>query len=420
VTAESFSYVDAKRWVYVAFDAADGAGHNEHGGFPRNLVIPISMTLSALNFRRALTALAFTAITTTAHADQIVKIGFTGPLSGGLAALGVDNRDGLLMAISDLNAKGIQVGGRKIRFEAAVNDDAGDPRQGVQVAQLMADSKIDFVVGPLNSGVAIPASHVYNGAGMLMMTVASNPQVTEQGYKRVFRIGPNDIQLGTKMAIYAAKEMKLTNVAVIDDRTTYGQGLAAEFIGEANRQGIKVVTKQYTTDKATDFSAILTAIRAAKPDAIFFGGTSSQAGPLLRQMHALGVNVKLLGGDGICSSETAKLSGGTADGAVLCAQGGAMLEKAVSGSAFVAKYRSVYKRDPLMYAAAFYDAAMMLADAMQKTGSTDPGKVSDQLSKSTFKGVMGEYSFNDKRDMKSTAITVFAFKDSQPVALQSF
>jgi len=367
----------------------------------------------------ALMAAAISVSSLAVHAQQVVKIGFSSPLSGGQSGYGVDNRDGLLLAVKELNAKGIKVGKQKVQFEVVASDDAADPRQGVSVAQIMVDSKINYVIGPYNSGVAIPASRVYNDAGTVLLTVASNPKVTEQKYARLFRVGASDSQLGAKMAVYAAKNMKVKNVAVIDDRTSYGQGLAGEFTAEAKRQGLTLVSEQFTTDKATDFTAILTAIKATKPDAIFFGGYSSQAGPMLRQINALGMQAKLLGGDGICSSETARLSGGVADNMVLCTQGGGMLEKVDVGRAFIQKYRAAYKRDPLTYAASFYDAGMLLANAMEKTDSLDPGKIADYLAKNSFTGVVGEYSFNDKHDLKSSTVTVFTFKEGQPVPLLS-
>lgn len=287
------------------------------------------------NISMALMAATISASSLAVHAQQVVKIGFSSPLSGGQSGYGVDNRDGLLLAVKEMNAKGIKVGQQKLQFEVVASDDGADPRQGVSVAQIMVDSKINYVVGPYNSGVAIPASRVYNDAGTVLLTVASNPKDTQQNYTRLFRVGANDSQLGAKMAVYAAVNMKIKNVAVIDDRTSYGQGLAGEFTAEAKRQGLNIVSQQFTTDKATDFTAILTAIRATKPDAIFFGGYSSQAGPMLRQSSALGMQAKLLGGDGICSSETARLSGDSADNMVLCTQGGGMLEKADAGRAFM-------------------------------------------------------------------------------------
>ena len=346
-----------------------------------------------------------------------VRIGFSSPLSGGQASYGQDNRDGAQLAVDQLNAKGVTVAGKKVKFELVPQDDGADPRQGVQAAQKMADDKIHYVVGPYNSGVTIPASRVYNDAGIVVLTVASNPQVTQQGYTKLFRVGANDLQLGGKMAVYAAKDMKIKTVALVDDRTAYGQGLAKEFAAEAAKHDIKVVSTQFTTDKATDFTPILTAIRAAKPDAIFFGGYSAQAGPMLRQMKQLGLKIPLLGGDGICSTETERLSGGTAGDNVLCTQGGALLDKADAGRTFLKAYRDAYKRDPLTYAVAFYDAVGLVADAMQKAGSTEPGPVAEQIAKGAYQGVAGEYAFDDKHDLKSSAVTVFTFKGDQLVPL---
>lgn len=370
---------------------------------------------------RLLASVALGVAAFAVQAQEVVKIGFTGPLSGGQAAYGVDNRDGLLLAVKELNAKGVQVGGKKVTFEVMAQDDAADPRQGVAVAQVLADAKVRYVVGPYNSGVAIPAGRVYHEAGMLMLTVASNPKVTQLGYPRLFRVGVNDAQVGISMAAYAAKTMKVKNVAVVDDRTAYGQGLVSEFVAEAKRQGLNIVKQEFTTDKATDFTPILTSIRSAKPDAVFYGGYSSQAGPMLRQMATLGLSAKLLGGDGICTTETSRLSGNAAaDGNVFCTQAGVILDQADAGRAFAAKYKAAYQRDPLTYAVSFYDAAMLLADAMQKTGSTDPGKLSEFLAKGNYKGVAGEYYFTASHDLKFSPVSVYGFKDGQPQALTSY
>ncbi|WP_157271253.1 branched-chain amino acid ABC transporter substrate-binding protein [Azohydromonas aeria] len=367
----------------------------------------------------ALAPILLTAASVGAQAQEVVKIGFTGPLSGGQAAYGVDNRDGLLLAVKELNAKGVTVGGKKVTFEVVAQDDAADPRQGVAVAQVLADAKVRYVVGPYNSGVAIPAGKVYHEAGMLMLTVASNPKVTQLGYPRLFRVGVNDAQVGIAMAAYAAKTMKAKNVAVVDDRTAYGQGLVAEFMAEAKRQGLNVVKQEFTTDKATDFTSILTSIRSAKPDAVFYGGYSSQAGPMLRQMVSLGLPAKLLGGDGICTTETSRLSGNVADGNVFCSQAGVVLGQAEAGRAFAAKYKAAYQRDPLTYAVSFYDAGLLLADAMQKTGSTDPGKLAEFIAQGNWKGVAGEYSFTPQHDLKNSPVSVYGFKGGQPEVLGS-
>ncbi|WP_066340414.1 branched-chain amino acid ABC transporter substrate-binding protein [Azohydromonas lata] len=377
---------------------------------------PLGVRQSVFAFLATMLACAASA----AHAQDVVKIGLSSPLSGSQSAYGADNRDGLLLAVKEINAKGIQVGGRQVSLQVVAEDDAGDPRQGVSVAQKLADAKVGFVVGPYNSGVAIPASRVYNDAGMVVLTVGANPKLTELGHPRLFRIGGNDKQVGAAMAIYAARELKAKQVAVVDDRTAYGQGLAAEFMAEARRQGLSIVRQEFTTDKATDFTAILTAVRAAKPDVIVFGGFSLQAGPMLRQMVSLGIHAKLLGGDAICDTETSRLSAGLADGRTLCMQARLILDKTEAGRIFAAKYKATYQRDPLTYAANFYDGAMLLADAMQKANSTDPGKVAEQIAKGTYKGVVGEYSFTDGHDMKTLPVTVYGFKGGQLQPLVSF
>ena len=352
--------------------------------------------------------------------ETIVKIGHSGPLSGSQSFSGKDNENGARLAIEELNAKPMTIGGKKVRFELQSEDDQGDPKAGVNVAQKMIDAGIRFVVGPYNSGVAIPASRVYNDGGAVVATVASNPKVTQQGYKNLYRINASDSQLGSKMALYAAKEMKIKNVAVIDDRTAYGQGVAEEFKKQAKASGLNVVGHEFTTDKASDFNSILTNLKAKKPDAIFFGGYAPQGGPMARQMKTLGFNTKLLGGDTVCVPELAKLGGDAVGDNVLCAQGGAILDKAASGPEFKAKYKKRFNQDPDVYAASYYDGVMMYADAMKRADSVEPAKVGAEIGKGSYKGVAGTYAFDDKGNMKSSPVTIFTFKNGQPTPLTSY
>ena len=355
-----------------------------------------------------------------AHAQERVRIGFMSPITGPQAGYGIDNRDGAALAIKELNAKGVKIGGKPVILELDVNDDVADPRQGVQVAQALVDKKVRFVLGPYNSGVTMPASRVFSDGGVIVLTVASNPRITQQpNQSNLFRIGATDNQLGAKMAVYAAQDLKVKTVAVIDDRTAYGQGVAQEFTAQATKLGLKVVAKEFTNDKATDFSSILTAVKAAKPDAVFYGGYSAQGGPMLRQMRGLGIAVPLLGGDGICSTETATLSQITTELNVYCTQGGALIDRSAKGKQFLEKYKAEFKRDPLTYAASFYDGAYLLAGAMEATQSTDPKKVGEHLAKSSHAGVAGEYAYDDKHDLKSSAVTVFTFKGKDVVPLKS-
>ena len=352
--------------------------------------------------------------------EQTVVIGLTGPLSGSNAFAGKDNENGVRLAIEDLNNKKITVGGKTIKFELQSEDDQCDPRAGVMVAQKLMDSNVKFVMGPYCSGVAVPASRLYNQGGAMMSTVGTNPKVTLGGYANVFRIIASDNQIGASMASYASKVLKLKTVAVIDDRTAFGQGVAEEFTKEANKLGLNVVAKEFTTDKATDFTAILTSLKAKKPEAIFFGGYAPQAGPMARQMQQLAVKAKLLGGDTLCSPEMGKLGGDAVNDVVFCAQGGSILDKAANGPAFKAKFKKRFGLDPDVYAAPFYDQTMFIGESIQKTNSIDPNKVGAEIYKASYKGIVGTYAYDHKGNMKQAPITVYTFKNTVPVPLASY
>ena len=218
-------------------------------------------------------AIAAVAGMASAQDTQVVKIGHVAPMSGGQAHYGKDNENGVRMAIEELNTQNIVIGGKKIKFEIAAEDDAADPKQGTAVAQKLCDAKVAGVVGHLNSGTTIPASKIYNDCGIPHVTgAATNPNLTKPGYKTTYRIIANDNALGAGLAFYAADALKLKKIAVIDDRTAYGQGVADVFKKTAVTKGIQIVDEQFTTDKATDFMAILTAIKSKGADAIFYGG----------------------------------------------------------------------------------------------------------------------------------------------------
>lgn len=367
-----------------------------------------------------LAVMMFGLMSCTQAQEAVIKIGLSSPLTGPQASAGKDNQNGLTLAIEELNAKGVMIDGKKAKFELVAEDDQADPKQGVAVAQKLVDSQVKAVVGPYNSGVTIPASRVYNDAGLVVATVASNPKITEQGYKNLFRVAASDSALGAKMAEYAAKVLKLKTVAILDDRTAYGQGLAQEFEKAAKTHGLQIVGHEYTTDKATDFSAVLTNFKSKKPQAIFYGGYAPQGGPLARQMKTLGLTAKLLGGDGICSPEMGKIGGDAVGDNVMCTQSGAMLDKVANGPAFATKFQKRFNIAPEVYAISFYDAMMLVAHSMQEAKSSDPAKYAEVMRQSSFKGVAGEYSFDAKGDLKSSPVTVYSFKNGLPVALASF
>jgi branched-chain amino acid transport system substrate-binding protein len=346
--------------------------------------------------------------------DLIVKIGHVGPTSGAIAHLGKDNELGARMAIDELNAKGVSIGGKKAKFELLAEDDAGDPKQGTAAAQKLMDAKVNGVVGHLNSGTSIPASKVYSDAGVPQISPsATNPKFTRNGYKTAFRVVADDVHLGGTLGKYAVKDLKGKSIAVIDDRTAYGQGVADEFEKGVKGAGGKIVGREFTNDKATDFTAILTSLKAKKPDVVFFGGMDAVAGPMLRQMKQLGIEAKFMGGDGICTGELPKLAAGTmGDGQVVCAEaGGVEGESKKSMDDFKARFKTKYKADVQIYAPYVYDAVNVMVAAMVKAGSAEPAKYLPVLAKTEgYKGVTGTIAFDNKGDIKNGALTLFTYK----------
>ena len=352
--------------------------------------------------------------------DMVVRIGHVGPVSGAQAHYGKDNENGARMAIEDLNAKGVMIGGKKARFELVAEDDAADPKQGTAAATKLCDAKVNGVVGHLNSGTTIPASSVYNACGMPHITPsATNPKLTQQGYKNVYRLLANDNALGAGLALHAANNLKLKRVAIIDDRSAYGQGVAEVFKKTAMARGMTVVDEQYTNDKATDFTAILTAIKSKNPDAVFYGGMDTQAGPMLRQMEQLGLtNVKFFGGDGICTAKLPENAGGAKTMAgVVCAEGGASLEKMPGGKAWKARYDAKYPGQFQVYSPYTYDAVGVLVDAMVRAGSTDPKVYGPLLFQTDYQGITTKVGFESDGELKNPAMSLYEYKDGKKVSL---
>lgn len=356
----------------------------------------------------------------TAQDVQTVKIAHAGPVSGGIAHIGKDTENGVRLAIDDLNAQNLVIGGKKIKFEIAAEDDAGDPRQATAVAQKLCDQKVAGVVGHLQSGTSIPASAIYAKCDLPHITAsASNPDLTKPGHKTTFRLIANDNALGAALALFGADHLKLKSVAVIDDRTAYGQGVASVFKATAQQKGLKVVAEEFTNDKATDFMAILTAIKNKKPDAIFYGGLDAQAGPMLRQMEQLGLgNVKFFGGDALCTEKLPELSGKTpALKNVTCATGGASVDKMQGGADWKKRYDAKFPGQFQIYSPYAYDAAMVLADAMKRANSVDPKVFTPFLAKTEYKGVTANIAFTAKGELTTPAVTLYTFKDGSRVAL---
>jgi branched-chain amino acid transport system substrate-binding protein len=351
--------------------------------------------------------------------EQVVKIGHSGPLSGPNTFAGRDNDNGVRLAVEELNARKINVGGKTLKFEVISEDDQCDAKTGVAVAQKLVDSGVKYVMGPYCSGVAIPASRVYDGGGTMVSTVGTNPKVTQGGYKNLFRIIASDSQIGGNMAAYAANVMKVKKVGVVDDRTAFGQGVAEEFAKEAQKLGLTIVGREFTNDKATDFMAILTSLKGKQPDAIFYGGYAPQAAPMARQMKQLGITAKLLGGDTLCSPEMGKLAADAVNDFVYCAYAGMLMDANDTTKAFQDKFKNRFSQNPDVYGPAYYDQVMFIGEAMQKSGSIDPAKVGDWMRHNPYKGVLGEYGYDDKGNRLKAPTVVNTFKDGKPTPLAS-
>jgi branched-chain amino acid transport system substrate-binding protein len=344
-----------------------------------------------------------------AKPEVTVKLGHVAPMTGPQAHLGKDNENGAKLAIDELNAQGLEIGGAKVKFELLSEDDQADPKQGTIVAQKLVDAKVNGVIGHLNSGTTIPASKLYSDAGMPQISgSATNPKYTQQGFKTAFRVMANDVQQGKALGEFAAKQGMKT-VAIIDDRTAYGQGLADEFKKGAEANGLKVVATEYTNDKATDFKAILTKIKSTKADLVFFGGMDAQGGPMAKQMGDLGIKAKFLGGDGVCTPEFMKLGGPATEGH-FCSLPGMPLDKLANGPAFKEKFVKKFNGDIQLYAPYVYDAVMVMADAMKRANSVESAKFLPEIGKTNYDGVTAKITFDEFGDLKGGAISVYQYK----------
>src|SRR5215813_2928376 len=371
-----------------------------------------------MNFRIQFAAAALVvgivlaATTGVAQSQQVVKIGFASPLTGPQANYGKDNQNGAQLAIDELNAKGMTIGGQAVKFQLQAEDDQADPKQGPIIAQKLVDAKVAGVVGHFNSGVTIPASRVYSEGGIPELSVSTNVKYTHQGFKTAFRLMADDDKQGTALGEYAVKTLKLKRLAVVDDATAYGQGLADSFEAAVKASGGQVVKREHTNDKAVDFNALLTSIKAAKPDAVFFGGYDAQAGPMAKQMKLLGLNVPLMGGETVNSAKYIELAGPAAEGSIASTPGAA-LESRPGGKAFAAKYKGRFNSDVGLYTPYFYDGVMAIAAAMKAANSTDPAKYLPALTKIKHPGVTAEIEFDKNGDLTHGLLTIFQVKDGK-------
>ena len=351
-------------------------------------------------------------------AGTVIKIGSVAPLTGPQAHLGKDNENGARLAIEELNAKGITLGGKPVRLELIGEDDGADPKTGTVVAQKLVDLGVVGVVGHLNSGTSIPASKLYADAGIPQVSPSATAiAYTAQGYKTAFRVMTNDEQQGKALGQFAVKSMGAKKIAIIDDRTAYGQGLADEFEKAVKAGGGEVVAREFTNDRATDFTAILTSIKGKGPEVLFFGGMDPQGGPMAQQMKRLGLNAKLLGGDGIQNVNFLKLAGAEAEGTVASLPG-LPLDAMPGGAEFKKRFEAKY--GPIqVYAPYAYDAAYVLVDAMRRADSADPAKIVAELPKTDLQGVTGQLRFDGKGDVTGGSVTLYQVKNGAWAVLET-
>jgi branched-chain amino acid transport system substrate-binding protein len=341
-----------------------------------------------------------------------VQLGHVAPLTGPQAHLGKDNENAARMAIDELNAKALEIGGAKVKFALVAEDDQADPKQGTIVAQKLVDAKVSGVIGHLNSGTTIPASKIYSDAGIPQISgSATNPKYTLQGFATAFRVMANDVQQGKVLGNYAVKQLGSKNVAIIDDRSAYGQGLANEVEIGVVAAGGKIVAREFTNDKATDFAAILTKIKSKKADIIFYGGMDAQGGPMAKQMKSLGLKTKFLTGDGGCTPEFIKLASAASEGQY-CSLPGVPLDQMPGGKAFSDAFSAKFGQIQL-YAPYVYDAVQVMVDAMKRANSVEPAKYLPEIGKTNYQGVTAKIQFDEIGDLKGGAISLYQVKDGK-------
>ena len=363
--------------------------------------------------------LAATAAVPATAATTVVTIGTAGPLTGPQSAYGQDAVNGVILAIKTLNAEHAEIDGKPVLWTDDAEDDQADPKQATVVAQKFVDEKVNGVVGHLDSGCTYPASRIYDRAGIPEITPSStDSKIAQQGFKTFFRMLANDDAIGAGLAQYAAHTLHLKTVAVVDDGTAYGQGIAKVFSADAKKDGLRVVDREHTSDHATDFSAILTKIKADHPALIFYGGAYTQAGPMLRQMQQLGIKSRFMGGDGICTAELAKLAGAAVNG-VICAEGGAPLKDMPGGLPWKARYVKAFGAGALQpFSSYAYDATMVLAQAMMKAKSSDPKVYLPFIRNIDYDGVTKKHiRFTATGELMHPVITLSQFKEGKKTPL---
>lgn len=362
-----------------------------------------------------LAALLSTVFTGAAYAqdEQVVLIGFAGPLTGASARIGKDLENGAQLAIDEANSKHPSIAGRQVVYKLVAADDQSDPRTAVTVAQQLVDRHVIGVVGHWNTGCSVPAARVYHDAGIAQIAPASTGHpYTQQGFDTAFRIMGHDDDGGAYTGAYAVKTLKAKRIVVIDDQTSFGAGLANQFVKGVQANGGAVIDHQYVTDKTVDFSGVLTEIKSKRPDLVFFGGIDAEAAPLVRRMRQLNIEAPLLGAGGFVSQTFLKLAGPVGEG-VTALEPGRPLERMPGGPAFDAQYRARWHAPIELHAPFAYDAAATLIAATQTANTTDPKKLVAALHAIRRQGVTGTIAFDAQGNLENPAYTIYQVRDGQ-------
>ena len=381
--------------------------------------LTLTLLITACGKQEAPTVPATKSEAPAAAEAVVVRLGSASPLTGPQAHIGTDIRNGVQLAVDDVNAAGLEIGGRKVKLELLAEDDEANPTKATTVAQKLVDAKVMGVVGHFNSGASIPASKIYADAGIPQISPGStNPKYTQQGFKTTFRLVANDDQQGPTLARFAVGKLHAKKIAVIDDSTAYGQGLADTFEATAKAEKATIVAREHTTDKDTDFKAILTSIKGKKPDLIMFGGIDPQAGPMVKQMEEIGIKAKFVGGDGIQRPNFIQLAGKSAEG-VMASIPGLPKDQMPGGKQFMEKFKQKFNAEVQLFAPMGYDAVMVFVDAMKRAGSTESSKVLAELPKTNYQGVIGPIAFDEKGDLKNAPLTIYQVKDGKWVPVET-
>lgn len=348
-----------------------------------------------------------------AWAADTILIGLAGPLTGPSARIGKDLENGAQLAIADANAQKPTLNGKPVTFKLLSEDDQSDPRTAVAVAQRLVDEGVAGVVGHWNTGTSIPAARIYHDAGIAQVApVATGHAYTQQGFDTSFRVMGHDDDGGNYAGEYAVKVLKAKRIAVIDDRTAFGQGLADEFIKSLAAQGIQPVAREYVDDKTVDFSAVLTTVRSKNADLIFFGGVDSQAAPLARRIKQLGMNTQLMGAGGFVSQTFLTLAQKEGEG-VVALEPGLPLEQMPGGKAFEQAYRDRYKTHIELHAPFAYDATRVLIAAIEQAGSANPADYLPKLRAIHYQGVTGNIAFDPQGNLQQPSFTLYKVVDGK-------